>query len=422
MGLPRVRGVALVVVVVATVAAILLLVAQDQVTLKLRSDAAAGEPRHAGYFSGLLGVPLTHGNRFTVHTNGDQLYPAMLAAIRSATRRISFETYIYEAGQMADAFTRAFEEAARRGVRVSLVIDAVGGSGIEEAQVKQLEAAGCRIVRFNPPRWYSLEEVNYRTHRKILVVDGAIAFTGGAGIADHWMGNAQTEEHWRDTMIEIVGPAARPIEAGFYENFSEAAAEVVPELDDNRPATGAEGETFVVRSSPSGGANDMKRLYLMALAGARHSVDITTPYFVPDESSLWSMEDAVRRGVTIRLLVEGEITDAMPVKHASRRFYDRLLELGIDIYEYQPTMMHAKTLVVDGAWSMFGSANFDNRSLELNDELNVAVADRGLAARLLADFENDVRVSRQLTLESWRARPLSLKVREQFWAIFGEIF
>jgi cardiolipin synthase len=422
MPLPPVRRVALVVAVIATVAAILLLVAQDQVTLKLRTDSAASDPRHAGYLAGLLGVPLTHGNRLTVHTNGDQLYPAMLAAIGAATRRISFETYIYEAGRMGDAFTRAFEDAARRGVRVNLVIDAVGGSGIDDAHVKQLEAAGCRIVRFNTLRWYSLEEVNYRTHRKILVIDGAVAFTGGAGIADHWLGDAQDAEHWRDTMIEIAGPAARPIEAGFYENFTEGAAEVVPELDDSKPPAGPEGEAFVVRSSPSGGANDMKRLYLMALAAARRTVDITTPYFVPDESSLWSMQDAVNRGVQIRLLVEGDITDAMPVKHASRSYYDQLLELGIDIYEYQPTMLHAKTLVVDGAWSMFGSANFDNRSLELNDELNVAVADPGLAARLLSDFQEDLQVSRRLTLEAWRQRSWSLKVREQFWALFGEIF
>ena len=185
MPLPSGRRAALVVVAIATVVAILLLVAQDQVTLKLRSDTAAGEPRHAGYLAGLLGVPLTHGNRLTVHTNGDQLYPAMLAAINGARRRVSFETYIYESGQMADSFTRAFEDAARRGVRVNLVIDAVGGSGIDEDHVKQLEAAGCRVVRFNAPRWYSLEEVNYRTHRKIAVIDGEIAFTGGAGIADH---------------------------------------------------------------------------------------------------------------------------------------------------------------------------------------------------------------------------------------------
>ena len=176
--------------------------------------------------------------------NGDQIFPAMLAAIRSATRRISFETYIYEAGQMGDAFTRAFEEAARRGVRVNMVVDAVGASGIDDAHVQQLEQAGCRIVRFNTPRWYSLEEVNYRTHRKILVVDGEVAFTGGAGIGDHWMGDAQDQDHWRDTMVQIVGPAARLVEGGFYENFTEAAGEVAPELDQPETPAAVHGRTY----------------------------------------------------------------------------------------------------------------------------------------------------------------------------------
>jgi cardiolipin synthase len=242
----------------------------------------------------------------------------------------------------------------------------------------------------------------------------------------------------------VTGPVASAIEGGFYENFTEAAPEAVPVLDlsssqsaaDSRRPEDSEGggdygrvttevidgAAFAIRSSPSGGANDLKRLYLLALAAARQTVDITTPYFIPDESSLWSLEDAVGRGVRIRLLVEGDQTDALPVKRASRRYYDRLLALGIEIYEYQPTMMHAKTFVVDGIWSMVGSANFDNRSLELNDELNVAVTSRTLAARLLADFEQDLQSSRRLALSEWRARPLVDKVREQFWALFGEIF
>jgi cardiolipin synthase len=443
MGLPRIRRVLVIATIAGAIVAVLLLVAQDQVTLKLRSDAAAAEPRHAAYVAGLLGAQLTSGNRFTVLTNGDQIFPAMLGAIRSATRRISFETYIYEAGEMGDAFTVALEDAARRGVVVNLVVDAVGASGIDAEHIAQLEEAGCRVVRFNSLRWYSLEEVNYRTHRKILVADGEVAFVGGVGIGDHWMGNAEDPDHWRDTMVQIAGPAARLVEGGFYENFTEAAPEVAAALDD--PATGppgeetegeirrrssvdeqrtadAEGAAFVVRSSPGGGANDMKRLYLLGLASARRSVEITTPYFIPDESSLWSLEDAVRRGVRIRLIVEGDTTDALPVKHASRAYYERLLELGIEIYEYRPTMMHAKTFIVDEAWSMFGSANFDNRSLELNDELNVAVSSRSLAARLLEDFERDRQSSQQLTLAAWRERPLHRKAREHFWALFGEIF
>jgi len=222
--------------------------------------------------------------------------------------------------------------------------------------------------------------------------------------------------------VQAVGPVARLMEGGFYENFAEAAGEVTPELDDVAPVSDEEGAAFVVRSSPSGGASDLKRVYVLALGSARQSIDITTPYFVTDESSRWAFEDAVRRGVRIRLLVEGDITDAMPVKYASRKHYEQLMELGIEIYEYQPTMMHTKTFVVDGVWSMFGSANFDNRSLELNDELNVAVTNRDLAGRLLADFEQDLKSSRRLDLQSWRRRSMLMKAREIFWASFGEIF
>ncbi|HTM31392.1 MAG TPA: phospholipase D-like domain-containing protein [Vicinamibacterales bacterium] len=422
MRLPRLRKVALGVLITAAVVASLLLLAQDQVTLKLRSETGAGDPHHAEYVAGLLGAQLTHGNRFAVLTNGDQIFPAMLEAIQQAKRRISFETYIYESGEVAGAFTRALAEAAGRGVRVNLVVDAVGGSGINSDDVKQLEDAGCRVVRFNTLRWYSLEEANYRTHRKVLVVDGDVAFTGGVGIADHWKGNAQDEDHWRDTMVQVTGPAARLLEGGFYENFTEAVAEAMPELDGVGPVRGDQGAAFVVRSSPSGGANDMKRLYLLGLAAARRSVDITTPYFMPDESSRWSLQDAAKRGVQIRLLVEGDKTDAKPVKYASRRYYEELLKLGVEIYEYQPTMMHAKTFVVDGTWNIVGSANFDNRSLELNDELNVAVSSPELAARLLEDFDRDRQHARRITLEEWRQRSLWSRLLEQFWALFGEIF
>jgi cardiolipin synthase len=212
------------------------------------------------------------------------------------------------------------------------------------------------------------------------------------------------------------------MEAAFYENFMEVDGTTPPALDPAPPPVGEEGEAFVVRSSPSGGSNDLKRLYLLAIAAAKRSLDITTPYFVTDESTLWSLEDAVKRGVRIRVLMEGDLTDAMPVKYASRHMYDRLLQQGIELYEYQPTMMHTKTLMVDGIWSIFGSANFDNRSLELNDEMNLAVSSHSLARRFLDDFEADLKVSRRITLEEWRRRPLLAKARERFWTAFGEVF
>jgi cardiolipin synthase A/B len=357
-----------------------------------------------------------------VLTNGDAIFPAMLDAIRSARRRISFETYIYESGSVASQFTAALEDAARRGVRVNIVVDSVGGSGMQEADIARLGTAGCRLAQFNSPTWYSLEDVNYRTHRKILVVDGEVGFSGGVGVADHWLGDAQDKDHWRDTQVRMRGPVVRLLEAGFYENFIETDGEVTPELDDLPPERHAGGASIVVRSSPTGGSNDLKRLYLLAIASARRTIDVTSPYFVTDESSEWALRDAVARGVKVRILVEGDITDAMPVKYASRQAYDRLIAAGIEIYEYQPTMMHTKTLVVDGTWSMFGSANFDNRSLELNDELNVAVSSADLAKRFLVDFEKDLRSAARLDLQQWRRRSRLEKSRELFWSNFGEVF
>lgn len=422
MGMSPGRRAFAILAVAAAVIALLLMIAQDQETLKIRSAYGVEDPRHPDYIAALVGTALTRGNHYDVLTNGDQIFPAMLEAIRGAKRRISFETYVYEAGEVASQFADALEAAARRGVRVSLVVDSIGASGMSDKEVERLKQAGCRVANFNSPRWYSLDSVNYRTHRKILVVDGEVGFTGGAGVADHWLGHAQDPEHWRDTQFRLRGPAVRLLEAGFYENFIEADGEVTPELDDPAPPAGPEEPAIIVRSSFAGGSNDLKRLYLFALASARRTIDVTSPYFVTDESTEWALADAVRRGVKIRILVEGDITDAKPVKYASRESYERLLSQGIEIYEYQPTMMHAKTLVVDGAWSLFGSANFDNRSLELNDELNVAVTSRDLARRLLEDFDEDLRSSVRLDLENWRKRPLIEKIREHFWSYFGEVF
>jgi cardiolipin synthase len=422
MGMSPVRRAFAIVLAVAAVIALLLMFAQDQETLKIRSAVAADDAHHSAYMSALVGGALSRGNHYDVLTNGDQFFPAMLDAIRSAKRRISFETYIYDTGEVATQFTTALEEAARRGVRVNLVVDSVGAGSMKTEDVKRLEAAGCHIGKFHALKWYNLEEVNYRTHRKILVIDSEVAFTGGAGVADHWLGHAQDKEHWRDTQIRMRGPIVRLTEAAFYENFIETDDIVTPELDDARTEADDRGHSIVLRSSPTGGSNDLKRLYLLGIASARRSIDITSPYFVTDESTLWALQDAVSRGVKIRILVEGDKTDAMPVKYASRQAYDRLLSMGIEVYEYQPTMMHTKTLVVDGAWSMFGSANFDNRSLELNDELNVAVSDRDLARRFTEDLEQDLRVSSRLELATWRQRGLLEKAREMFWSYFGEIF
>jgi cardiolipin synthase len=408
--------------VVAVITTAGLLIAQDQETIKLRSPVAADDPRAPAYVAALVGADLSAGNAYDVLVNGDEIFPAMLEAIERATRRISLETYVYQEGRMAEQFTAALERAARRGVRVNLVIDSVGASAMDDGHLERLREAGCEVVNFNPSAWYALEELNYRTHRKILVVDGEVGFTGGVGVADYWIGDARTTAEWRDTHVRIRGPIVRLLEATFFENFIEGQQVVAPHLSDPPDAPGTDAASLIVRSSPTGGSSDLKRLYLLMLAMSRRSLDITSPYFVTDESIDWAFEDAVRRGVRIRILVESDITDAKPVKYASRALYERLMALGIEIYEYQPTMMHAKVIVVDGVWSMFGSANFDNRSLELNDEMNIAVADRALAAKFTEDFEADLTRSRRLALEEWRKRPRIEKAREKFWSYFAEVF
>jgi cardiolipin synthase len=410
------------VVVVAVVLAVVLAIAQDQRTLQIRSAVAADDPRAVAYVAALVNAALSGGNRFDVLQNGDEIFPAMLGAIDEASERVSFETYIYQKGAVAEEFTRRLETAARRGVQVNLVVDSFGSSAMPEEHVKRLRKAGCHIAEFNGAKWYELEDVNYRTHRKILVVDGQVGFVGGVGVADHWIGHAQDREHWRDTQIRMRGPIVRHLEAAFYENFIEGGGIVTPRLDDGSAPDSDANDTLIVKGASTVGSNDLKRLYLLTLAMARRTVDITTPYFVTDESSMWAIHDAAARGVRIRVLMEGDRTDARSVKYASRDAYAELLSFGVELYEYQPTMMHTKAIVVDNTWSVFGSANFDNRSLELNDELNVAVWNRDVASRLTTAFEADLQLSGRINLESWNRRSPIERTRERFWSFFGELF
>jgi cardiolipin synthase len=304
-----------------------------------------------------------------------------------------------------------------------MVLDAVGASNADSADIDAMEKAGVRIGWFNPISHWSIEEVNYRTHRKVLVVDGEVGFTGGIGIADQWLGNAENEKSWRDTHFEVHGPAVANMEAGFHENWIETGGVVEARVDPNYPLpVGVADRTVVIWSSPEGGANEMKLAYLLAIGAARSTIDIQSPYLITDDSTGWSLSEARKRGVRIRMLTEGDMTDAKPVKFASRAEYEQFLAEGMEVYEYQPSMMHAKAIVIDGIISIIGSANFDNRSLELNDELNHLVASRPLATRLTHDFEQDLRRSKRLELQSWRARPFHIKAREKMWNLFGEIF
>jgi cardiolipin synthase A/B len=422
MKLPKARNLIIGVVIGVIVVGLGLVIAQDQETLRVRTSLAAEDARFPAYLAKLVGHPLTAGDTYTVLTNGDTAFPAMLAAVEAAQHRIAFEGYIYDSkSDIAQRFTAAFEAAARRGVDVRLVFDSVGAKVAPE-DVDRLERAGCHIGWFNPVKSKAIEEANYRTHRKALIVDGDVAFVGGIGIADQWATSTEKEVKWRDTHVEVRGPAATDVEAAFNENWIETGGVVEPDVLPHDAQPRGPASSIVVWSSPEGGTNGLKLMYLLALAAARTSIDIQSPYLITDETTAWSLTEARHRGVRVRMLVEGDITDAKPVKFAGRGQYERLMEQGIEIYEYQPAMMHTKALVIDGTLSIVGSANFDNRSFELNDELNVAVFDRAMANRLVEDFERDLKRSKKLDLQQWRSRPLHIRAREKAWSTFGEVF
>ena len=422
MKLPKPRNLIIGIVIALIVIGMGLVIAQDQETLRVRTSLAATDSAFPGYLAKLSGHPLTSGDRYTVLTNGDATFPAMLEAIAAARHRVSFEGYIYDsASEVARRFTDAFIAAAERGVEVRLVFDHFGAK-VSDDEVARLERAGCRIGWYNKVGGRGLEEVNYRTHRKALIVDGDVAFVGGIGIADQWARDTDKERQWRDTHVKVAGPAATDVEAAFNENWIETGGVVEPDVIPHDPNPRGPASSIVVWSSPEGGTNALKLIYLLSLAAARESIDLQSPYLITDASTEWSLGEARRRGVRVRMLVEGDITDAKPVKFASRAQYERLMKLGIEIYEYQPAMMHTKAFVVDGILSIVGSANFDNRSFELNDELNVAVFDRGVASRLREDFDSDVKRSTRLNLETWRSRPLHIRAREKTWSLFGEVF
>lgn len=401
---------------------LVLYLAQDPQTLHVESPVAAEDPRFPEYVASLVGTPVQEGDAYTVLRNGDDAFPAMLGAIDAAKARVSFETYAFKDDEIGKRVIDAMARAAQRGVFVRIVLDPVG-SAIGQESEDRLKTAGAHLGWFNPMGFFSLEDFNYRTHRKTLVVDGDVAFVGGMGVSDQWLGHAQDKDHWRDTHFRVTGPAVRALEGSFYENWIDTGGLSAPALDPPLPPRPTGARSLVVWSNPMSGVSNIKLQYLLAIAAARKTIDIQSPYITLDPSTQWSLDRARERGVRIRMLAEGEITDAMPVKHASRYDFQRLLDRGYEIAEYQPTMMHTKAFIVDGIFSIIGSANFGNRSFELNDELTVGVYDRELAAQLTADFENDLKVSTRLDAATWpKQRSFDGKINEWFWDFFGEMF
>ena len=368
----------------------------------------------------LLGPPLVPGNRIDTLVNGDQIFPAMLASIRSAKQTVDFESYIYWSGDIGHQFADALAERARAGVKVRVLLDWMGSHKMDQDHINAMGRAGVEIMRYHQPHWYHVRMLNNRTHRKILVVDGAVGFTGGVGIADQWSGNAQDADHWRDTHFRVEGPVVAQLQAAFADNWTKMSGDVL-HGDDYFPALAPSGPSpaQMFKSSIEGGAESMQLMYMLSIAAATQSIDLSMAYFIPDELVTDHLVAAIKRGVRVRILLPGSHTDSRLVRSASRAYWGRLLEAGGEIYEYQPTMFHCKVLVVDGLWVSVGSTNFDTRSFRLNDEANLNVYDRDFARRQVAQFEKDLQKSRRITYEEWHGRPFLEKAWDHTVAFFG---
>lgn len=362
-----------------------------------------------------LGVSVTEGNQVTLLLNGNEIFPPMLAAIEAAEESVNFLTYVYWTGEIANDFAEALATAATRGVEVRVLLDAYGAHKVGSELIDAMEAAGCTIAWYHPFNAYNVRRINNRTHRKVLVVDGSIAFTGGVGIASEWMGDAEGPDEWRDNHFAVLGPIVTYLQGAFSENWLEATGEV---LGGARffPPSEAVGPTRAIPllASPRRDMSPIAFSYWIAMHHAVERVDIATPYFVPDESLLDAMAATARRGVRVRLMVPGPYNDSNLVRWASLSRYPALLEAGVEIYEFQPTMLHTKSLMVDDRWSVIGSANFDNRSFELNDEIQVFVEDATLNRQLTHSFEQDLARSERVSRDDFQG--LAWPKRMAGWA------
>ena len=370
---------------------------------------------------GATGVPFTGGNRVEILNNGDEFYPAMLQAISEARFSITIEAYIYWAGDVGLRFARALAKKAAAGIKVKILLDAIGSATIGEEIFQTLKRGGCQVAWYNPIHWYTIGRFNNRTHRKSLIVDGRVGFTGGAGIADSWLGSAQDPEHWRDMQIRIEGSAVTPLQSGFAQNWLETTGELVsgswyyPSPDD---AGSLRVQTIM--SSPQTGASTVRTMYYLSIICARRSIYIANPYFVPDQVALGALIEAKQRGVDVRIMVSGIHNDNWLARHNSVRLYRRSLEAGVEILEFNRTFLHHKTMVVDGVWVTVGTTNFDNRSFAHNEENNVCVYDTNLAGELERIFLADMTACRRVDLQSWRRRGPFAKIQEIIASVLQE--
>ncbi|MFD0738353.1 phosphatidylserine/phosphatidylglycerophosphate/cardiolipin synthase family protein [Lysobacter koreensis] len=400
--------------VLAVVLAMNFATPEKKLERKIEHRYSVADPQFRRELGVMLGPGIVAGNKVTDLQNGHEIFPAMLAAVASAQKTITFETYIYWSGEVGQKMADALSERARAGVKVNVMLDWAGSIKMENALLEQMETAGVVVHRYRPLHWYNLGRLNNRTHRKLLVIDGRIGFTGGVGIADQWSGQAQDPDHWRDMHFRIEGPVVAQIQAAFNDNWIKTTGEVLNGADyfpPLQPAGTTDAHLFI--SSPAGGSESMHLMYLMCIAAAEHSIDLEASYFVPDTLITKALLAARQRGVRIRIVVPGEHIDSATVRIASKREWGELLLGGVEIYEYKPTMLHNKLLIVDGEMVSVGSTNFDIRSFRLNDEASLNIYDRDFATRMTQIFEQDLKPTKRYTHEMWQKRPLKEKFAEK---------
>lgn len=387
--------------------------ATRNIRYQIESQYAVTDPQFMRSLGQLLGPGIVAGNRVTALVNGDRIFPEMLAAVRCAQKTITFETYIYWSGDVGAQFTAALIERARAGVKVHLLIDWFGSSRIDAAALRRMKEAGVEIEKYHPLFWKGPLRVNHRDHRKILVIDGKAGFTGGAGIGDLWLGNAQDPAHWRDTQFKLEGPAVGQMQAAFMDNWIKTR-NVVLHGEEYFPALESVGTDYaqVFFSSPREGVESVRLMYLLSIAAAQKSIRLASPYFVPGDMMVKGLIAARERGVAVEVILPGPHTDTHFVRLASRDRWAPLLQAGVKIYEYQPTMYHTKVMIVDDIWVSVGSANIDSRSFRLNDEANLNVFSAAFAAEQIRIFEEDKTKSREMSVKEWRERSLLHRLGE----------
>jgi cardiolipin synthase len=379
-----------------------------------------GEPSFFRTIEAHTDAPIVSGNRIEVLLNGDETFPAMLRDIRAAKSTITFAQYLYEDGSIARDLAQAFAERCRAGVSVNVLLDDHGAGGAPAEIIDTMKQSGCLVEFFRRVEAagilfpWKLLRYNYRSHRRVLVIDGKIGFTGGYGISEAWTGDGRTPDHWRDTNVRIEGPVVLFLQAAFAESWLEATGVAIggenyfPRLDPVGKTTGQ-----IVKSSPTGGSFQNYMLFLLSINSAKNSILITNPYFIPDDVMTEALVKAAGRGVRVEILLPGKI-DSELTYTASRSHYGPLLLGGVHVYEYKAALLHAKTIVVDGVWSTIGSTNFDNRSFALNQEINLTIYDRGIAQQLEGIFADDLKYSERISYEQWHSRSLYERVMEMF--------